>query len=153
MSFSSLIVLAGSCSSGTGGRDGAPSDGGETADATADAACTGPLEEVGAGCPATFDGSEAALPSCVGERAFFLYQSVWLCGDLIHLLGSNGTFAESCFYDSASHALVGAAVATDLNVHCDSRSFIQEAGRVDWMCSKNAPTFMRDCTQTTSARR
>ena len=103
--------------------------------------CRGSLREVGADCPATFDGTEAQLPAC--PSVFVM--SARRCGDLIELeLGNlSGT---QCAYDAKTHALVGAMIYTDINVYCDGDSYTKFAGRVPDMSCSNVPfTVTKTC--------
>jgi hypothetical protein len=136
LSFCAAVAAAVSLSSACSG------------DGNGDAACRGELAEVGAGCPATFDGTEAALPAC--NPTTEASQSVWSCQDLIQLVRSSGFDYRSCYYDASSHALVGAEGGTDVATYCGG-SLTIEAGRTAPMCRENAPSVMRDCSPTASA--
>jgi hypothetical protein len=129
------IVLA-ACSTGALDPDG----GGVTPDA---GKCVGDLATVGAWCPPMFDGSEANVPACSGFSPS--QQVVWRCQDLIILLDNYGLGGDVCYYDAASHALVGAEHGTDYPAYCRQTSSAIEAGRTDPMCRENAPTFQRSC--------
>jgi hypothetical protein len=104
--------------------------------------CRGSLREVGVACPATFDGTEAQLPSCPSVFSMSARQ----CGDLIELeLGNlSGT---QCVYDARSHALVGAMIYTDINAYCDGDSFTKVAGRLpDMSCSAVPFAIRKTCS-------
>ena len=89
--------------------------------------CRGELADVGARCPATYDGT-AALPDCPDE---FRQQRAYRCGDLVALVWGGGGQAE-CHYDMSSHQLVGAVNA--VGFYCDGTSFDVTAGRVATSC-------------------
>ena len=142
------VVLA-ACSTGTLAPDGglAP-DGALAPDGSAQTldggTCVGELASVGAACPATFDGTRANLPVC---RTSLEQQTVWQCQDLLMLLLSFGLSGDVCFYDAASHVLVGALQGTDIDTYCNQTSLTIEAGRTNSMCRENAPLFTRSCGQ------
>jgi hypothetical protein len=106
--------------------------------------CVGDLATVGQGCAPTFDGTEANLPAC-RRAGTFAQQTVWHCQDLIILMDSSGYTASTCYYDAASHALVGAEEGSDVGVFCGQTSLMIRAGRTNSMCRENAPTTMRSC--------
>jgi hypothetical protein len=89
--------------------------------------CRGELADVGALCPATYDGT-AALPDCPDG---FRRQEAFRCGDLVALVWGGGGQAE-CHYDMSSHQLVG-AVRRD-GISCDGTNFDVTAGHVATSC-------------------
>src|SRR6266508_4292242 len=74
--------------------------------------CRGELADVGASCPATYDGT-AALPECPGT---FRMQRAYRCGDLVALVRGGGS---ECYYAMSSHQLVGALSPAGLPSDCD----------------------------------
>ena len=132
------VVLA-ACSGGAlvpdGGGLAPDADGGE---------CVGDFTMVSAMCPPMFDGTEANRPAChflnVGEL-----QVMWHCQDLNMLFDSHGLGGFVCYYDAASHALVGAEQVTDYPAYCGQTSFAIGAGRTNPMCRENAPTWQQPC--------
>jgi len=102
--------------------------------------CGGNLAELGATCPQSFDGTLASFPAC--EHESDSYQSR-LCGDLIGLYRIN-LAGSACFYDAASHRLVGAEASNDIPSFCDESSFAIYAGRVPDSCTSE-PLATRDC--------
>jgi hypothetical protein len=103
----------------------------------------GSLDEIGRGCPATFDGTEAQLPS--GRCDGYVFGWVFFCDDLIMLTHSPGQVNSACYYDSSSHQLVGASWSSDINEFCDGKSFDISAGRVNKSCYRQTPDVQRDC--------
>ena len=106
--------------------------------------CTGSLTDIGAGCPAAFDGTQEHLPSCTGVP---VNQSVQLCGDLI-VLSMGGYVGTTCYYDGTSNMLVGARIFSDTADFCGS-SFSKTAGRT--LVCNEPPTFQRNCPYRTAA--
>jgi hypothetical protein len=103
--------------------------------------CMAPLEEVGADCPAAFDGtlSSAACPQ-------YAEQHLYRCGDTFVLLQSGAYTGLWCVYDAASLALVGATQTTDTPAYCNNRSLSEVAGRaVDQSCVFVKPEAERGC--------
>jgi hypothetical protein len=105
--------------------------------------CLGELATLGQECPATFDGTEASLPACTHPG--FGNVSVWACQDLFILMQSDGYGGAVCYYDTTSHALVGAEWHSDIGVYCNQTSLSIEAGRTNPMCRENAPTIVKHC--------
>jgi hypothetical protein len=103
--------------------------------------CEGSLADVTRGCPATFDGTAAALPDCSFPP---LVQSAWLCNDLIALSLSAGYASQSCYYDSSTHALVGGRRYSDVGSMCAGSSTSQ-AGRVSGATCAAGPAIFRNC--------
>jgi hypothetical protein len=126
------VFVLGACSNSDGGGDGGPLYDG--------AACPTDLATVGQECPQTFDGAEANLPACTATGAD-VQQTVWSCQDLIILQLRRGVVASVCYYDSTSHALVGAAREGAGVGDCDPTS----VGRTNSMCRENAPSASRTC--------
>lgn len=87
--------------------------------------CRGTLEEVGQGCPATFDGAPENVPAC----KHFGVQQLWTCGDVIALSLGTGAYSVDCYYDASSHGLRGAMEVNDTNTLCGN-SFTKTAGEV-----------------------
>jgi len=97
---------------------------GAAAGACASTKCEGDLDVVGAGCQASFDGTEAGLPACTASG---VAQSAQRCGDLFAL--SHSDYAGiTCYYDVSSHELVGARELADAAVLCGD-STTKDAGR------------------------
>ena len=104
-------------------------------------ACEGSLSEIGAGCLATFDGTFEQLPACTE----YMSQFVLACGEFTDLVLSGGYTGVSCFYDSTSHALVGAQWVSDIPEFCGN-SYTKSAGRVAGRsCSTSTPVIERFC--------
>src|SRR5262249_25760435 len=105
--------------------------------------CRGSLKEVGAACPATFDGTEAQFPSCPAAIEISARQ----CGDLIELELFGGLGGTQCAYDARTHALVGAIIYTDVNEYCSGDSFTKMAGQVpDMSCTSMPFTLKKTCS-------
>jgi hypothetical protein len=103
--------------------------------------CSGSISDVGGRCPANFDGSVAALPACSG-----LNQTVKLCGDVIALGQGGGFTAVTCYYDTATHVLVGALELSDTTEFCGD-SFGRFDGQIPGpSCDAIAPFFVRSCS-------
>lgn len=101
-------------------------DAGVDGDAVRDGGeCRGDLAEIGAWCPATFDGAPENVPACMA----FGLQQVWTCGDVIALGLGRGVYLVDCYYGASSHVLVGAMAVNDTNTLCGN-SFAQSAGDV-----------------------
>lgn len=105
--------------------------------------CTGSLADVGASCPATFDGTPEQLPPCTGLP---VNQSVHLCGDLI-VLSMGGYAGITCYYEGTSLTLVGARLFSDTADFCGD-SFSKTAGRTP-ACNE-PPAFQRQCPYQTA---
>jgi hypothetical protein len=92
-----------------------------------------------------YDGSEANVPACPAASAGFPIQdrTVWQCQDLTVLQFWSGFAALVCYYDTTSHALVGAEIGDD--TPCDDTGRGIEAGRINSMCRENAPLFSGKC--------
>lgn len=101
--------------------------------------CTGALSEVGAHCPATFDGTEAQLPPCGSQLA-----GARMCADLIELAGA-GLAGLRCFYDPSTHELVGASWWSDIKEFCDNDSFTKSAGRTPNATCTTPYSVRRQC--------
>jgi hypothetical protein len=84
----------------------------------------GPLQEVSAGCQATYDGTKA--PVCARG-----IQGGWIqrCNGLVTLTYYLPAFQLWCSYDETSHALVGAAELGDSDTYCNGTSPDLWAGR------------------------
>jgi hypothetical protein len=137
-------VTLGSCSAD---HLGTSSDGNRDTSSGLDDAgadrCDGSISDVGEGCPASFDGTVAALPACSG-----LGQTVILCGDVIALEQGGGFTALTCYYDAASHLLVGAREVSDTTEFCDGASFARFGGQVPGTsCDATPPSFTRSCSK------
>jgi len=105
--------------------------------------CRGSLAEVGRGCPATFDGTEAELPACPLPAGS---QIVRNCDDGILITFSTGYVGQECFYDLATHALVGADIFSDTPSYCGG-SFGKVAGRLPFSsCRSSVPALQSDCS-------
>lgn len=105
--------------------------------------CEKDLDEVDGHCPRTFAGTMADLPVC----SLPAIQRVATCGNLIGLdLGNGGFGGTICYYDSSSHALVGASVSSDVTFACGDIS--EHGGSVpeDESCWRT-PSFTRDCSK------
>jgi hypothetical protein len=103
--------------------------------------CTGSLSEVGAGCPATFDGALDVV-TCIPYETLETYA----CGTTTVLVAGGGYTSGACVYDAATRALVGARVTTDTNEYCGGTSFRRSAGQLpDDACLKGAPVSTRSC--------
>jgi hypothetical protein len=104
--------------------------------------CTGPMDEVSAGCAATYDGTQANLPACASNSSYVRAQT---CGDdLLVVAIGNPIMGTECFYDTASHALVGATKFLDTNSFCAMSSSNQSAGRVS-SCGDTPFIATRSC--------
>jgi hypothetical protein len=135
-------VTLGSCSiehlgaSSDGNADTPPGLDGAGADR-----CSGSISDVGGRCQASFDGSVADLLACSGVN-----QTVKLCGDVIALGQSGGFTALTCYYDTATHLLVGAREQSDTTEFCGD-SFARFAGQVPGnSCDAIAPSLLRSCS-------
>ncbi len=103
--------------------------------------CSGSISEVGGRCQASFDGSVADLPTCSGVG-----QTVYLCGGMIALAQGTGFTALTCYYDAATHLLVGALELSDSPGFCGD-SFGRFAGQIPGpSCDTVAPSFRRSCS-------
>jgi hypothetical protein len=104
--------------------------------------CSGSISDVGGRCPASFDGSAADLPACSGVD-----QTVRLCGDVIALGQGGGFTAVTCYYDTATHVLVGALELSDAPGFCGD-SFGRLDGQIpEPSCGAIAPFFSRNCSR------
>jgi hypothetical protein len=103
--------------------------------------CEVALDALGAGCPATFDGTPAGLPAC-GQGPVTYRASQ--CGDLISLDKLGGYFSSYCYYDATSHQLVGAMAQNDVPSYCDGTSFTATAG-LTTSCT-GEPLATKDCS-------
>jgi hypothetical protein len=123
---------------GAGGSSAAGESGGSSP-----APCTGPYDEVTAGCPAAYDGTQANLPACESNSACVLAQT---CGDdLVGVEIANPFMGHECFYDATTHALVGGLLFVDDGAYRGGSSATQSAGRVG-TCG-DAPDFAkRSCS-------
>jgi hypothetical protein len=107
------------------------------------AECQAPLSEVGALCPPSFDGTPEELPTCDDYTNTL---AVRFCGDLIGLHFWYGYSSSACYYDGASHRLVGAWQRGDVPSYCDDTSFARSAGRTPPdSCYLTAPSTERRC--------
>lgn len=88
--------------------------------------CRGELDDVGATCPATYDGTVDGLPDCPGT---FRLQRAFRCGDLVALVRGGGF---ECYYDMSSHQLVGAM--RESGYFCGDASSDITAGHVATSC-------------------
>jgi hypothetical protein len=105
--------------------------------------CIGSISDVSGRCPASFDGSVADLPACPG-----LNQTVKLCGDVLALGQGGGFTALSCYYDAATHVLVGALEVSDTTEFCSGGSFGRFDGQVPGpSCDAIAASFVRTCSK------
>jgi len=106
--------------------------------------CEGTLDEVAHfwfSCPSSFDGSAASLPTCLpGAKAE--KQIVYLCGDTIELVLTDGYMGVGCFYDSSTHQLVGAEELADAPLNCAGRRW---AGRISASGCQWRETASRGC--------
>jgi hypothetical protein len=101
--------------------------------------CTGSLSDLGTRCPASFDGTAADLPACsyAGED-----QTVTLCGN-VNALSQGGSFeAMTCYYDAATHVLVGARETSDALGVCGPHFYGQVPGS---SCDATRPSLRRIC--------
>lgn len=134
----------GACSPGrlAASRDGdADTSASAPLDALAPDRCTGSLSDVGAKCQASFDGTLADLPACTG-----IGQMVKACGDVIAIVQSGGFTAQTCYYDAATHLLVGALEVSDSPGFCGGESFGRADGQTPGpSCDTTAPFFLRTC--------
>jgi hypothetical protein len=105
--------------------------------------CEGNLAEVGAGCPATFDGSLGSFPTCSSDRAI---QSSWLCGDLV-VLSYSGFAGLNCYYDFSSHGLVGAYEWSDVHQFCGDAYSKLAGRRPPQSCPPTADLVERGCPE------
>jgi hypothetical protein len=141
-------VTLGSCSAGHlgAGRDGSV-DTSTRLDTLGADRCTGSLSDLGARCATSFDGTVAGLPACSG-----LGQTVKLCGDVIALDQGGGFTAQTCYYDAATHLLVGALEVSDTPEFCGGESFARFDGQIPGpSCGGTAPSFTRSCSRDGSA--
>jgi hypothetical protein len=97
--------------------------------------CTGPLEEVSAGCAATYDGTHP--PPCARGIT-----EGWIetCDGLVTLVYYLPAFQVWCSYDQTSHALVGAAELGDTDTYCNGTSSVLSAGRLPLTDCSQSPT-------------
>ena len=110
--------------------------------ASCDSRCVGSIEQVGAWCPKTFDGTAEQLPPCMHIRT-----TVRICGGLILLSHDGGFTGETCAYDWVSHQLVGADMFSDTPEFCDNSSLGIQAGKVvDPRCRSSAPILLTKCS-------
>ena len=96
------------------------------------------------GCPASFDGSESQLPACRPSDGY--NQTVWSC-DVIYLHTGLGTIEGDCYYDDATHALVGVRRYATTFAFCDGGSLTESAGRQPRTCPQ-APDIDQRCPPT-----
>ncbi|HVU52197.1 MAG TPA: hypothetical protein VHL80_15975 [Polyangia bacterium] len=85
--------------------------------------CTGPMSEVGAGCPETFAGSLVDVMCTPGQM-----QAVYSCDGLDVLGMGYGFYGNECAYDPSTHVLVGGRELNDLSPYCQDSIEIS-AGR------------------------
>lgn len=102
--------------------------------------CRGELADIGGNCPPTFDGDVATVPC--GAYSFAVQSRA--CGDLLELRQAGLYVGGSCYYDSTTHALVGAAAGADIHTFCDMTSFAIYAGRTSSDCAE-VPVASKDC--------
>lgn len=102
--------------------------------------CEGSLAEVGRGCPAMFDGTPEQVPPCPSVP---VSQSVGHCEGLVEL-SQGGYIGSVCYYDAASHLLVGAKEFSDTTDFCEN-SFSRTAGRTPAAICSDVPSFQRQC--------
>jgi hypothetical protein len=108
-----------------------------------DGKCTGPLSEVGASCPPTFDGNVDAVCTITDPIPF---EWAFACGELNVLSASSAFSAIICSYDGRTHVLVGAEVRTDIESYCDKSSINKVAGRVPpGTCYQGGATSQKMC--------
>jgi hypothetical protein len=140
-------VTLGSCSAEhLGGSNDANVDTSTRLDGGADR-CNGTISDVSGLCPSSFDGSVADLPACPG-----LNQTVKLCGGVIALGQGGGFTALTCYYDAATHVLVGALEVSDAVQYCEGGSFARFDGQVPGpSCDATAPSFVKSCSKDGSA--
>jgi hypothetical protein len=104
--------------------------------------CEGTLQEMGAGCQASFDGTLAGFPACPAVGG--MTQEAWRCDDLL-VLSNSGYGGLSCYYDATSHALVGAYAWNDTPSFCGD-SFNKSAGRTPpTSCAGTVDRVERSC--------
>jgi hypothetical protein len=109
-------------------------------DALAVDRCTGSLSDLRGRCQASFDGTLADLPACTG-----ISQMVRACGDVIAIVQGSGVTAVTCYYDAATHALVGALELSDSPGFCGG-SFGRADGQIPGpSCDTTAPFYVRTC--------
>jgi hypothetical protein len=93
--------------------------------------CTGELSEVGASCPASFDGTAEHLPACdYGE------QQVTGCDDLVEFSWGGGSGSAECIYSVSSHALVGARQNGDYPGYCNDGGGSFGSGSLTWTAGR-----------------
>ena len=110
-------------------------------DALAVERCTGSLSDLRGRCQASFDGTFADLPACTG-----IGQMVKACGDVIAIVQGSGFTTLTCYYDAATHVLVGAFEASDTTGFCNGESFARADGQIPGpSCDTTAPFFLRTC--------
>ena len=102
--------------------------------------CEGSLADVGRGCPAMFDGTPEQVPPCPSAP---VSQSVGHCEGLVDL-SQGGYVGSVCYYDTASHLLVGAKELSDTTDFCGN-SFSRTAGRTPGTVCSDLPSFQRQC--------
>ena len=108
--------------------------------------CSGDLAEIRDHCPASFDGTLADLPPCPSRPTL---QMAWRCGSLIGL-SSSALTGISCYYDVASHRLVGGVAWTDIPTYCGD-SYSKSYGRTPpESCSRTDDQVERWCEAETS---
>jgi len=107
--------------------------------------CTGPLVQVGAGCPDTFDGHRESFPAC---PSWSTTQIAYFCDNLIAFRNSDPNFTI-CYYDPTSHQLVGAYQHTQVESFCGDQ-FSRIAGRTPYSstmgCDITVDNVERVCT-------
>lgn len=101
--------------------------------------CRRPLEQSMGECPASFDGTEAALPRCSGLSGYEV-QRVQRCAARLILRVSHGYSGFSCYYDVTSHVLVGKSWGNDLGQSCSS-------GEIGGVCDPALTILERDCSR------
>lgn len=103
--------------------------------------CELPAQDIGGGCPKSFDGTEADLPRCDAKQGVVAARS---CGALIELTAGAFLPGRSCVYDVDTHRLVGARISPEVITACGLVE--QKWGRqVDPACRDAPPTVTRDC--------
>ena len=141
-------VTLGSCSAEHlgAGRDGS-ADTSTRLDTLGADRCTASLSDLGARSATTIDGTAADLPACAG-----LAQTVKLCGGLIALGQGGGFTSLTCYYDAATHLLVGALELSDTPEFCGGESSARFDGQIPGpSCGGTAPSFTRNCSRDGSA--
>jgi hypothetical protein len=103
--------------------------------------CIGSISDVGGKCQASFDGGVADLPACSGVG-----QMVKLCSGVLALVQGTGFTALTCYYDAATHVLIGALEQSDSPGFCGD-SFGRIAGQVPGpSCDAVRPVLTKTCS-------